>query len=544
MAAVLTTAREPFRPTIWPDSAPELQAVERLEAEITELWGHINAATYRFLNLLAEFDRRKGWELHGLANCAQWLNWQCGIGDVAAREKVRAARALEALPKISDAFGRGVISYSKVRAITRIATAENEADLLNVAVCGTAAHVERLVGKYRRVERLEEGAQASTLHRHRSLHFWYEQDGSLVIHAKLPPEVGAVVKKAIEEAMSVIEKESAPAVETESNVSAETFEAESVARGAASAGSGVAAEPPRDVLSAKRADALRLLADSFLTRRSDAYGSAADRFQVVVHVDQRLLAVANVTADTKRGSETERVVGASFARDGRGDAGCDTRCELEDGRALALETVRRLACDTSVVGIVDGPEGEPLNVGRKTRSIPPALQRALKARDGGCRFPGCTHSRFTEGHHVKHWADGGETKLDNLIMLCRFHHRLIHEGGFGLHALDDGAERNRFVFTRPDGTRVEPNGRQCFRGNKTARASDQPLGGPGDRDAPVHLALLAQNRERGLTIDWRTSRCQWLGEGMDYGLAVEALIQRRDRTLSGALQASSSNECA
>jgi hypothetical protein len=171
---------------------------------------------------------------------------------------------------------------------------------------------------------------------------------------------------------------------------------------------------------------------------------------------------------------------------------------------------------------------------RKTRSIPPALQRALKARDGGCRFPGCTHARFTEGHHVKHWADGGETKLANLITLCRFHHRLIHEGGFGLHALDDGAEKNRFVFTRPDGTRVEPNGRNCFRGNKTVCVSDASSGGLADfgesDDAgdAVELALVALNREVGLAIDWQTSRCQWLGERMDYGLAIEALIQRRD----------------
>jgi hypothetical protein len=374
MAAVLASAPAPFRPSIWPDSAPELQAVERLEAEITELWGHINAATYRFLELLAELDRRQGWALHGLANCAQWLNWQCGIGEVAAREKVRAARSLETLPKISDAFRRGVVSYSKVRAMTRIATPENEMDLLNVALHGTAAHVERLVGKYRRVERLEEAAQANTLHRHRSLYFWYDEDGFLVIHAKLPPEVGAVVKKALEEAVKVIEEGAPPAVETRSNVPAETFEAEPVAPRVAS-GSSAVAERPRDALSAKRAEALRLLADSFLTRQSEAYGSVADRFQVVIHVDQRALAATELESETGGA-----VVGASSAR--------DLRCELDDGRALALETARRLGCDASLVGIVDGEAGEPLNVGRKTRAISPALQRALKARDGGCRFPG------------------------------------------------------------------------------------------------------------------------------------------------------------
>ena len=120
------------------------------------------------------------------------------------------------------------------------------------------------------------------------------------------------------------------------------------------------------------------------------------------------------------------------------------------GPALALETVRRLGCDCTVVGIVEGRDGEPLNIGRKSRSIPPAIKRALRARDGGCRFPGCDRTRFCDGHHVKHWADGGETKLGNLVTLCGFHHKLVHEGGFGVTVTDDGV----FVFTRPDGKRI------------------------------------------------------------------------------------------
>jgi hypothetical protein len=240
------------------------------------------------------------------------------------------------------------------------------------------------------------------------------------------------------------------------------------------------ADPPLDPLGAKRADALRLLADSFLARHSDDCGSVADRFQVVVHMTPAFASTS----------------GAEHVR-------------LHDNHALALDTARRLGCDCSLVGFVEDGDGEPLSVGRKTRAIPPSLQRALKARDGGCRFPGCGRSGFTEGHHVKHWADGGETKLGNLVTLCRFHHRLIHEGGFGLHVVDDGAERDKFVFTRPDGTRVEANGRKCFRGS-----------------APLRLAAL--NRDRGLAVDADTSRCGWRGERIDYGLAIEALVQRRD----------------
>jgi hypothetical protein len=540
-----------FRPYRWPDIAPEKQALERLEAEITELWGHLNAATYRFLKLVAEFDKRRGWALHGLANCAQWLNWQCGIGAVAAREKVRVANALEGLPKIADSFRRGVISYSKVRAMTRIAAPENEAELLNIAESGTAAHVERVVAKYRRVERIEDARRAHGLHRHRSVHFFYDEDGSLVIHAKLPPDVGAVVKKAIEAALAMLEDEEG-ASSAESG-KGETAGTDGAIRGSAAQGAAASAgnasvetfsneaayehelgrEPPRqDTLAARRADALQLLADSFLTRQSDELGSVADRFQVVVHVEQRALA-AGARASGARADDTrseDRNKPADWAR-------CELEDELGNERALALETARRLGCDCSLVGMLEGDEGELLSVGRKTRSIPPALARALKARDGGCRFPGCTHTRSTEGHHVKHWADGGKTKLGNLLTLCGFHHHLVHEGGFGVHVLDDGAERDAFVFTRPDGTRIEANGRNCFRGNNFAGTSAGSSIGAGAGGAGVDQrhapAVFAVNRAAGLAIDWRTARCGWHGERIDYGLAIEALIQRRDRARAG-----------
>ena len=120
------------------------------------------------------------------------------------------------------------------------------------------------------------------------------------------------------------------------------------------------------------------------------------------------------------------------------------RCELEDGPSIAAETARRLACDASVVRIVEDERGEPLDVGRKTRSIPPALRRALNSRDQGCCFPGCTQTRYVDGHHIRHWAEGGDTKLANLVSLCRFHHRQVHEGGITVQRLDDGAWR----FTR------------------------------------------------------------------------------------------------
>ena len=453
-------------------SRPSDPVMERLEAEITELWGHINAAEYRFLERLAEFDRIEGYARHGLASAAHWLNWQCGIGAVAARERVRVARALEALPAISAAFEHGQISYSKVRAMTRVATAANESVLLNVALHGTAQHVETLVRRYRRARRAAEAARSEALHRDRYLRLFYDDDGALTIHAKLPPEVGALVEQAIESVMTRLEadaqgRDGTDEIKTQSNVSAETV-------GATSADD-AARERVAEPLAARRADALVEIAQHALGCRDRERSSVTERYQVVVHVDQAALAERDPPA-------TERL----------------QRCELEDGPALAIDTARRLGCDAALLGIIEDRDGSPLHVGRRTRAITPALRRALASRDGGCRFPGCTHQRFTEGHHVEHWADGGETTLGNLITLCRFHHRLVHEGGFGLRATDDGL----FVFTRPDGTRIAEVG--------TATAG-------------AVLALFDLNRARGAAIDAETARCGWQGETMDYGLAAEGI---------------------
>ena len=125
------------------------------------------------------------------------------------------------------------------------------------------------------------------------------------------------------------------------------------------------------------------------------------------------------------------------------------RSELAGGPALAPETARRLGCDAAVERIVER-EGRPLSVGRRKRTIAPALRRALRARDRGCRFPGCTHTRFLHAHHIHHWARGGPTTLDNLIQLCSYHHRLVHEGGYQVERA--GARRVR--FRRPDGREI------------------------------------------------------------------------------------------
>ena len=155
----------PMLPIDYPGEGP----VEDLEDEITELYAHITAATYRLLVLIAALDRRGHYGAWGLRSCAHWLNYKCGISLGAAREKVRVARVLPELPKISAAFAAGAVSYSKVRAMTRVATPENEDYLLMIARHGTAWHVETLVREYRSVRREEERARAEHQHEERRL---------------------------------------------------------------------------------------------------------------------------------------------------------------------------------------------------------------------------------------------------------------------------------------------------------------------------------------------------------------------------------------
>jgi Domain of unknown function (DUF222)/HNH endonuclease len=480
-----------------------------LEEELMTLWGHINAATCRFLELVAEFDRHEGWNGSGIRSCAHWLNVFCGIGTVAAREKVRVARALESLPQISEAFRRGEISYSKVRAMTRIATPAIEEDLLNVARHGTASHIARLVRHFRVVERQAEGEQAEAIQRERYLRTYHEDDGTLVLQARLPAEVGAVVVRAIEAAMALEDRARRDGSAPERDASAEARDVhspagtdahaavhpESARRDTAEAPH-EASEHADDPIGAQRADALAVLAEHFLADQARRCPSSAERYQIVVHIDQALLAGTHDPSDPLQ------------------------ICELEDGPRLALETARRLACDASLVGIVESADGDPLDIGRKTRALSPALRRALNARDRGCRFPGCERHRHTQAHHIEHWIDGGKTKLDNLVTLCLYHHRLLHEGGFGVRIETHGTHdrHGKPVFTRPDGTPVLDRfaaRRSRFRGSAGTTALTE-----FDREI---ADLVTLNASLGLDIDAATARTRWAGERMDYSQAIAGM---------------------
>ena len=387
-----------------PLQADSLIRADTLEREITDLCAQINAASYRLLQLIAELDDTAPWGAWGLQSCAHWLNWRCGIGMNAAREKVRVAHALKSLPAISSALESGQLSFSKVRALSRIADGANEAELLELAHHATAAQVEKLVRAYRSVVGRAEREQAMASQAARELNYYHDEDGCLVIRARLPAEEGAVVIQALNAAMDAQCKE-------------EHEDAANDVTAVTSVNENRFAQRRADALTTMAETALRHGYDDRLRPQPSAERYQANRYQVVVHVTAETLA-----------------------------AGEDGRCELQCGQHLAPDTARRIACDGSLLRITDDAAGNPLDIGRKTRAVPPTMQRALRSRDHGCRFPGCTHDRFVDAHHIQHWANGGETSLDNLALLCRRHHRLVHEGGFGVERIADGTLR----FTRPD----------------------------------------------------------------------------------------------
>jgi hypothetical protein len=371
----------------------------------------------------------------------------------AARERVRVARALGSLPRLADALARGELSYAKVRALTRVAKPEIEERLLAVGKAGTACQVERIVRGWRRVDALAEARETTHRHKSRALHVYQDEDGMVVIRGRLTPEAGAVLMQALAAARETLYQRarSTDAVNSPEDVSAET-----------------------PSMAQQQSDALALLAESALRHDLDP-GAAGERYQVVVHVDAEVLA----------------------------DPEAPGQSVLEGGTHVSAETSRRLACDASRVVMRHDPDGRIVEVGARTRTIPPALRRALHHRDRGCRFPGCGVS-FGQGHHIRHWAQGGPTTLSNLAMLCRRHHRAVHEEGYQVERQSDGELR----FRRPDG-RLLP---------------DVPLP-PTIPDDPVK-ALRMRNEAAGLHLHARTTCPGWLGEPLDVGWAIDVLHPR------------------
>lgn len=330
-----------------------------------------------------------------------------------------------------------------------MATPETEERLLAVGRAGTAAHVERIVRGWRQVDLSAERRVAAQQHARRGLYLFEDEDGTVIVRGRLAPEVGALLRRALEAGREVLyqrARQEGPVGATDP-----------------------ATEPP--TRAQQQADALALVAETALHQGLDP-GTPGERYQVVVHVD------APVLADPTQPGQTV----------------------LEDGIRVSAETSQRLACDASRVVLRHDSEGRVVEIGARTRTIPPALRRALQQRDRGCRFPGCG-VRVTQGHHLHHWAQGGPTTLSNLALLCRRHHRAVHEEGYQVERYSDDGLR----FRRPDGRELPE------------------VPAPGAVPAEPVEAIRACHAAQGLSIDARTGRSAWLGERLDLGWTLEVL---------------------
>ena len=476
------------------DNHTDMSAKDRMGEEIAALAARIDAATYELLVLIREFDEKEGWN-NGFRNCAHWLTWRVSLAPGAARERVRVAHALGNLPLMSEAMKRGVLSYSKVRALTRIATPETEESLVDAGRCCTAAHIERLVRGWRRIDRSIEAGddELRDASSHVSTHI--DENGMFVIRGRLAPEAGEVLRKALDAAGEKLYASDDPNNRKDK-----------------------AERPPAGKI---RADALALVAESALKAGLDP-GSSGDRYQVVVHVNEDELRAADGRRRVSAGTPSDRnAATACPAKENGARVPAGTPAGLapatpaacahaEDVAArgawlgashvpVSAETARRIACDAGKVQMTH-KGGQILSVGRKTRTIPPPIRRALEFRDRDCRFPGCS-ARHCDAHHVVHWADGGETKLSNLVLLCRRHHRLLHEGGFSVRMDDRGAVQFH-----------DPRGRPLH---------ESPAPPPIGLD-PVR-ELVEGLEDVGILITGKESLPAWDGQPMDLPYVLDCL---------------------
>ncbi|MGY2129978.1 DUF222 domain-containing protein [Blastococcus sp. SYSU DS0617] len=392
-----------------------------LAREITAGAVRLAAATAAWLRLVAEFDRREGWHAQGIASCAHWLAWQCGMSPGTAREHVRVARALGDLPRLSAAFAEGRLSYSKIRAVTRVAEPETEQMLLELAVETTASQVERVVRAWRRSDRVDDDTVAVQ----RQFQHWWDDDGMLVVRMRLGPEEGADFLAAVESRVEAgvrrdraAAKPAAPAGAPQDEGTDTDEDASSVADAEATEREEIACA--RERTSARRCAAVAALARA--GRRADRRAGAPPLREVVVHVDAAVLA-------------EDAAAGQAY---------------LEGGPALHPAQVRRMLCGATVVAMLER-DREVLGVGRSRRLATRPQRRALLRRDGGCARPGCTETRIERlhAHHMRHWLFGGGTDIDNLVLLCDVDHGLVHDQDLVM-----SRRAGRLVVLTSDGRRV------------------------------------------------------------------------------------------
>lgn len=445
---------------------------EHLEHEMLSLAGHLAAATCSFLLMVGEYDARRSWESWECLSCAHWLNWRCGVGMTAAREQVRVGRRLRELPVLREVFARGEISYSKVRAIARVAHPGNEAKLVELARWATASQLERACSALRRCAdiadaegQLRDDEERAELRR--SLTWHNDADtGDLVVRLRIP--------------------------------------------------AGAAADSFRSSVGAAVQDG-----DGHGDGHCDDHGDDAP--EVVDELECRRLdalldlVAAGAQVDSSLASQAEVVVHVTAGRaDGRWPA------ITGSGQQVSLGSLEQICCDVGVRSVLDVPAVEPsvpdlagqdlsaldaelwsslttsLDLGRHARFPSSALRRAVHRRDRGCcRFPGCDRRHRLHVHHIVWWERGGRTDRANLLLLCPKHHRAVHRGGWSLSGTADHA-----VFARD--------------GDVVRSAAPQLQGRLAE--------LVDEHRRHGLDIAADGAGSHWQGDHIDWDCFFAAFL--------------------
>jgi hypothetical protein len=439
----------------------EAVATERLEADICEVFGQISAATARVVLMIAEFDVRQAWAGWGCRSAAHWLSWKCGIGMHAAREKLRVGHALAALPLIRGAFERGELSFSQVRSITRIAGPHNEAALVDIARAATAQQLDRLVAATARADKIWDQGFAAVQLAGRSLQAGFDYDNVLyTAKLRLTPDDGRLLTKAL------------------------TLAAKQLAAERGDLGPEITSEQ-------LHADALIAIASTVL-KAGLAEGTGVDDYRSVIFTDQ---AVIDPNPPQPHHDDC-----TCTCDDTAAEARAAPRAHLEAGAMLSAETIRRIWCDSTVTR-VDEHNGVITFIDEPTRTISAGLRRALKLRDSQCRFPGCCATRI-DAHHIRYRSHKGPTTLTNLLSLCRYHHKLVHERGYTVTRHPDGEIRFH-----------NPSGRQLHYGTN--------LNANNGADA-----LRQTHRNLGIHIEPDTIVGNHCGDKLDMHYAVSVLTKR------------------
>ena len=315
--------------------------------KLTLLAGQINASTYLFLKTLAEFDRRKAWCKASMRSCCHWLNWKCSISFVTAREKLRVAHCLDKLPLTNKAFASGMLSYSKVRAITRIATDENEHILIDIAKGCSASHMDKLVRRFERVDKNQQPIEQVDEYELRNLIYYQDEEGMWIIRAKLPMLEGGLLVKAIEEVVrqnETIDSAGAPNEVQDKQQSVPVVEKKTSGQ--------------------KDADAVCSLAEHFI---ATATVNEKDGIKALAG-HERCMVVVHINADTLKAEEEHK--------NGLFNGCSHLKPHYVDYQGISEANAKRFGSDASIYTVLEDSYGNVLNIGRKSRTVNTPLRRA------------------------------------------------------------------------------------------------------------------------------------------------------------------------